>query len=218
MRKLILAGVVGVASTVALANQPLQLNRGAPQAMGNNPLYVHNDDSFKTDAAPKYSIALGYAGSKLGSDEFLGTESFDGLFVNAEYQSHPTTSIWAEYKFQSSDVDYNQVAVGLKNKFLEDNKLYSAASIGIGMSWLDESETDFDLGRVKVELDYFTIPVALEVGYKITPQVDMFGAFGYQWMFNRDAKLCVDGDCISGNSDDLDLNGVTYNAGVRYKF
>lgn len=218
MRKLILAGVIGVVSTVALANQPLQLNRGAPQTMGSTPLYVHNDDSLKVNTAPKYAIAFGYAGSKLGSDQFLGTESFDGLFINAEYQSHPTASIWAEYKFQSSDVDYNQFAIGLKNKFLESDKLYSAASIGIGMSWLDEGETVPGVGRVDVELDYFTIPVALEVGYKTSAQVDLFGSFGYQWMFNRDAKVCMNGDCLSGNSDDLDLNGVTYNAGVRYKF
>ena len=186
--------------------------------MGSNPLYVHNDNSFKADTTSKYSIALGYAGSKLGSDQFLGTESFDGFFINAEYQSHPTASIWAEYKFQSSDVDYNQFTIGLKNKFLENNKLYSAASIGIGMSWLDESETVPGEGRVDVELDYFTIPVALEVGYKTSAQVDLFGSFGYQWMFNRDAKVCLDGDCLSGNSDELDLNGVTYKAGLRYNF
>lgn len=218
MKKLILAGVVGFLSLSAYADRPLFLSNGSPQVMGTSPNYVHTENKPQSSDMSPFSVALGYAGSKLGSDQFLGTESFDGLFINAEYQSHPTASIWAEYKFQSSDVDYNQVAVGLKNKFLEDNKLYSAASIGIGMSWLDESETDPDLGRVKVELDYFTIPVALEVGYKITPQVDMFGSFGYQWMFNRDAKLCVDGDCISGNSDDLDVNGVTYNAGMRYKF
>lgn len=84
--------------------------------------------------------------------------------------------------------------------------------------WLDESETDPDFGRVSVELEYFTIPAALEVGYKIFPQVDMFGAFGYQWMFNRDAKVCFDSDCVSGNADELDLNGVTYKAGIRYNF
>ena len=27
------------------------------------------------------------------------------------------------------------------------------------MSWVDESETDADLGRIDLELDYFTIPL-----------------------------------------------------------
>lgn len=89
----------------------------------------------------------------------MGTESFDGLFINGEYQSHPTASLWAEYKFQSSDINYNQVAVGIKNKFLENDQLYSAVSIGLGMSWVDESETDADLGRIDLELDYLQFPL-----------------------------------------------------------
>ena len=44
------------------------------------------------------------------------------------------------------------------------------------MSWVDESETDADLGRIDLELDYFTIPVALEVGYKVAPEADLFGS------------------------------------------
>lgn len=86
------------------------------------------------------------------------------------------------------------------------------------MSWVDESETDADLGRIDLELDYFTIPVALEVGYKVAPEADLFGSFGYQWMFNRDAKICMNGACVSGKSDDLDLNGVTYQFGFHYYF
>ncbi|WP_168416391.1 hypothetical protein [Acinetobacter indicus] len=218
MKKLILALAIGVISTAAVAEKPLTFSKGSPAVIGTSPDYVHHESSSQINNTNQFSIALGYAGSKLGSDEFLGTESFDGLFVNAAYQVHPKANLWAEYMFQSSDIDYNQFAFGYKYKFLESAKLYSAASLGLGYSWLDESETDPDFGRVSVELEYFTIPAALEVGYKVSPQVDMFGAFGYQWMFNRDAKVCFEGECVAGNADELDLNGVTYKAGIRYHF
>ena len=216
MKKLLLIGVMTGVSSIAGANSPLAVQYASPAPIGAT--VITTPSHVEHTPATQFSLAFGYAGSKIGSDSFFGTESFDGLFINGEYQSHPTASLWAEYKFQSSDIDYHQVAVGIKNKFLENEKLYSAASVGLGMSWLDESETDAELGRLDLELDYFTIPVTLEVGYKVAPQADLFGSFGYQWMFNRDAKLCVNGECLSGKSDDLDLNGVTYQFGFRYYF
>ncbi|MFH7767562.1 outer membrane beta-barrel protein [Acinetobacter sp. BSP-28] len=218
MKKLILTLAIGVISTFASADKPLMLSNGAPVVIGTSPNYVHTENESQSSRTSPFSVSFGYAGSKLGSDDFLGTESFDGVFVNAAYQNHPKASIWAEYIFQSSEVDYNHFSVGYKYKFLENEKLYSAASLGLGYAWLDESEIDPDLGKFNVELEYFTIPAALEVGYKVSPQVDMFGSFGYQWLFNEDAKVCLNGECLSGNGDELDLNGVTYKAGLRYNF
>ena len=218
MKKLILAGIIGVVSTFAAADKPLMLSNGAPVVIGTSPNYVHPENESQSGRTSPFSVGFGYAGSKLGSDDFLGTESFDGVFVNAAYQTHPKASIWAEYIFQSSEVDYNHFSVGYKYKFLENEKLYSAASLGLGYAWLDESETVPGIGKLNVELEYFTIPAALEVGYKVSPQVDMFGSFGYQWLFNEDAKVCLNGECLSGSSDELDLNGVTYKAGLRYNF
>ncbi len=217
MKKLLFIGLMIGASSVAGANTPLTIQYGNPAPI-DKAVITTTPYHAQENLISQYSLAFGYAGSKIGADSFLGTESFDGLFINGEYQSHPTASLWAEYKFQSSDIDYNQVAIGIKNKFLENDQLYSAVSIGLGMSWVDESETDADLGRIDLELDYFTIPVALEVGYKVAPEADLIGSFGYQWMFNRDAKICMNGACVSGKSDDLDLNGVTYQFGFRYYF
>ncbi|MGB9190324.1 MULTISPECIES: hypothetical protein [unclassified Acinetobacter] len=218
MKKLVLALAVGVVSNITLADTSLMLNKGAPAIIGTSPNYVHTESESQSNSTGPFSVAFGYAGSKLGSDEFLGTESFDGVFINATYQSHPKASIWAEYIFQSSEADYNHFSIGYKYKFLENEKLYSAASLGLGYGWLDEKESVSGLGDVKLELEYFTIPAALEVGYKVSPKIDVFGSFGYQWLFNNDAKVCLNGECLFGSGDELDLNGVTYKTGLRYNF
>lgn len=219
MKKLLAITTLSLISSLALADRAIILQSGEPLPMGSTSNNVQNNPSSNANRMPtQFSLAGGYAGSKLGSDDFQGTESFDGVFVNAEYKTHPKASIWAEYVYQNSEVDYNQFAVGYKYKFLEDEKLYSSISLGVGYSWLEESETIPDLGKLSVDLDYFSIPAALEVGYKIAPQVDLFGALGYQWLFNDKARVCLNGDCASGKDDSLDLNGVTYKTGLRYNF
>ncbi|MEK5768633.1 hypothetical protein VXE60_16955, partial [Acinetobacter schindleri] len=84
MKKLLFIGLMIGASSVAEANTPLAIQYGNPAAIDKavittTPYYAQEN------LLSQYSLAFGYAGSKIGSDSFFGTESFDGLFINGEY-------------------------------------------------------------------------------------------------------------------------------------
>lgn len=216
MKQLLVITTLSLISSLSLAAKPIVLQPGEPLPLDakianaqQNPYESHN-----TNALNNLSLAAGYAGSKIGSNEFGGDERFNGFFLNASTSIDPKANIFAEYAYQeASDMDFSELSIGLQYKILEDNQTYASLGFGVGYAWLDES-----VEGASVELKYVTLPVNFELGYKINPNVDVFGNVGYKWFFNRDAEACIGNTCASGSSSDLDIDGVTYKAGLRYNF
>ena len=216
MKKLLAITTLSLISSLALAAKPIVLQSGEPlplDAKIDNPQQSH----YQTQGSStlnNFSLAAGYAGSKIGSNEFGGDERFNGFFLNASTAVDPKVNAYAEYAYQdASDLDFSEFSVGLQYKILEDAKTYASLGLGVGYAWLDESADS-----VSVELNYVTLPVNFELGYKIDQNVDVFGNVGYKWFFNRDSEACIGNTCVSGSSSDLDIDGVTYKAGLRYNF
>ncbi|MFQ1044630.1 hypothetical protein [Acinetobacter sp. NIOH-H-8] len=80
MKKLLFIGVMIEASSVAGANTPLAIQYGNPVPI-DKAVITTTPYHAQENLISQYSLAFGYAGSKIGSDSFLGTESFDGLFI-----------------------------------------------------------------------------------------------------------------------------------------
>lgn len=197
MKKLILAGVMGIISATLQANVPTY---GYPGKLYN------------------IGVAVGYSGFNMKSHDWFEDESFNGVFLNLEYHSHPKASIWAEYSYMKDEFWASEGTVGYKYKFYETNELYTAGSLGLGYAYLEDKENDSELGKTKVELKYITVPFYAELGFKPSEQVDLFGTLGYKWMYNRKARVCMGGDCAAAKLHAVDLDGLIYKLGVRYNF
>ena len=222
MKKLLAIGTLSLISSLAMADRAIILQSGEPLPLGakiDNPQQSH----YQTQGSStlnNFSLAAGYAGSKIGSNEFGGDEKFNGFFLNASTSVDNKTSVYAEYVYQeASGADFDEVSIGMQYKVLEDSHTYAAIGGGVGYASLDESGYIPDLGlNGSVELNYVTLPVHFEFGYKANQNLDVFGNVGYKWFFNRDSEACIEGTCVSGSSSDLDVDGVTYKAGLRYNF
>ena len=216
MKQLLLITALSLISSLSLAAKPIVLQPGEPLPLDakianaqQNPYESHN-----TNTLNNFSLAAGYAGSKIGSSEFGGDERFNGFFLNASTEVDPKINVYAEYAYQeASGSDFSEVSIGVQYKVLEDNNTYAAIGGGVGYAWLDESAEG-----VSLELNYVTLPINFELGYKINPNVDVFGNVGYKWFFNRDSEACIGNTCVSGSSSDLDIDGATYKVGLRYNF
>lgn len=227
MKKILCCGVIGfsavIANTVAWSDQPLPVNYGAPAPMGapvkaettvntykNNSNYIGNNTS--------YSLATGYMGSKIGSNDLGGDENFNGFFFNGAVALDSKLTTWVEYNYQNaSEMDFNEVSLGLQYKIFEDEKAYISTGLGIGYAWLEEDDR-IEETKVSLKLKYISLPINVEFGYKVLPRMDVFANFGYKWMFNRDADACINQTCVSTRDSDLNVDGVIYKAGIRYNF
>ena len=216
MKQLLAITTLSLISSLAFAAQPLTLQPGEPLPLDAKTV-SHQQSQYQSQnisTLNNISLAAGYAGSKIGSNEFGGDERFNGFFLNASTAVDPKANIFTEYAYQeASDMDFSELSIGLQYKILEDNQTYASLGFGVGYAWLDES-----VEGASVELKYVTLPVNFELGYKINPNVDVFGNVCYKWFFNRDAEACIGNTCASGSSSDLDIDGVTYKAGLRYNF
>ncbi|WP_180084889.1 hypothetical protein [Acinetobacter sp. YH12145] len=221
MKKLLAIGTLSLISSLATAENAIVLQSGEPLPLGASANTVQNRSSTNNSYLPSGGyVSAGYAGSKIGSSEFGGDERFNGFFLNAGTYVAPKTSLYMEYAFQdASEMDFSEVILGLNYKFLENDKNYASVGGGIGYAWLDEKAYDpyYDM-NVSLELNYLTLPLYLEVGHQLNANFEIFGNLGYKWFFNRDSEACIDGLCVSGNSSDLDIDGMTYKAGLRYNF
>lgn len=221
MKKLLAITTLSLISSLASADRAIILHSGEPLPMGSKAETTYNKSTTSgVGFNGQMSLAGGYAGSKIGSSEFGGDERFNGFFLNAGTYIAPKTSLYMEYAFQdASEMDFHEISAGLQYKVLENQNNYAAVGAGIGYAWLDESayDTDFD-ANVSIDLTYVTLPIHFELGHKVNNNLDVFGNVGYKWLINEDAEACVAGQCISSNSSDLNVDGVTYKAGIRYNF
>ena len=81
MKKLILMTALISVCTGTMANQPLTIQHGAPEPLGE-PVTYKETTRYNTQSNFSKSYAsfnLGYAGAKLGSDDLGGNSRFNGI-------------------------------------------------------------------------------------------------------------------------------------------
>lgn len=212
MKKLVIALTIGITSTSVFATdeyQSLQLQRGNPPPMSGQ-----SQQNQYSSQQNQYSLAVGYAGSKIGSNELGGDEQFNGFFINGAY-SLGLASTWLEYANQQAaeGISFNEISTGLQYKLAENNGIYAAVGAGVGWAWLKESN-----GFASLDLNYLTVPINLEIGAKATPNISGFLNLGYKWFINQTSQACSGSICGTGSDPSLNVDGVTYKAGLRFSF
>jgi hypothetical protein len=222
MKKLVLIVLMGLVAGTTNANQwqeqPLAINNEMPQQMGepvkaqpvrmeqNNYLNISgsNSDSYTT-------FNIGYAGSKIGSNDMGGDEKFNGVDLGISGVRGNLIGGFG-YTYQGGDdLNYSEIYSKLGYKLFNQNNSYGVASIGVGYAWASADDYDIDL-------EYITMPIEMEIGYQVQPNLAFYGAVGYKWLWNTDVSVCYMGICGSDSGSDYDVDGVTYKAGLRYNF
>lgn len=214
MKKLILVGVVGFLSLSTYANQPLFLNSGSPQVIGTSPNYISTSSDVASSNAmrPGFSVKGGYSGLKIDSD-LLGKGRFNGFELGATYDLD-RRGVWTKLEIQEDNTfDVDQFSLGGHYTFFNNKQTYMQGSLGLGYAW-----SEVKGNGASVDLDYIFLPVGVEVGYYFTQNLAAYAGLGYKWFSNENAEACIDGECVSGDSRDLDVHGESYNFGLKYKF
>lgn len=214
MKNLVLAGVVCLVSATAFADKPLIIQNSTPATLGTSPNYVSGQSQVDEN---KFSVKLGYAGTKLDSSN-LGKARLNGFEVAGAYDFNDF-GIWAKYENQDDGaVDTDQYSAGVQYKFYNQNNVYVLGALGLGIAKADYTYND-NTDKIKIDADYLFIPVNVEAGYMFTPNVGAYASLGYKWFDNRDVEYYENGvKELDGKEGYADINGVSYGFGVRVAF
>lgn len=240
MRKIVLASLLAL-SSFAYADQPLLIERGAPEPMGQTPVAV---DQYKAERLlqPKklsnleelnHSVMLEYSAQK-GKFANDIDEDLKGFGIGYSTSPHKN-GLWTKFEYQTNkefDGDAYEFSFGGHLNLINYNGFYSLATLGMGISVL--SADGFD------DSAYFTLPIGLEAGYTFTSAFSIYGGIGYKWSWdisnsNDKNTRCNDGTWSSSTGSGTcshhqgvayyydpnyigDFDGLTYKAGVRYNF
>lgn len=213
MRKLFLAGAIGVFSTVAVANTPLVIQQGQPEPMGapvaHKPAKTYQPNKAISDG--RASLTIAYSGSKIGAEDLGGDSRLNGIHVGFDaIQNNLMAGVGFTYQ-NDSDWKYSEIHSKFGYYFLNQANSYGVASFGIGYAWMPAKEFPIDL-------EYLVLPIEVEVGHYIHNNLAVFGALGHKWLWNTVTEVCLGNFCGSDTLAEMDIDGFTYKLGIRYDF
>lgn len=227
MKKILIIGLTSIASSLACADQALNVQYGQPAALGTTPNYV-STTVVSEQVENAFTVHAGYSGWKVDSND-LGKGRFRGFQIGSTYD-FDQRGLWTKYENQSSDnIDVDLISFGGQYTFYNKKNTYALVQAGIGYMWGDwkYSETISDGDEdvrvsAKISADNFLIPVNVELGHYFTPHLAAYAGLGYKWTDNHKAKGCIsvasDSLCDSGRSGAFDVHGTSYNFGLKYRF
>lgn len=233
MKTVILAGAIGIFSTVAGAETPLAIQPGQPVPLNNEVVYA--------DSTYQQARTVDYQNTKeLNASLMVEYSSQKGKFANdidadlngfgIGFSSSPhKNGLWGKIEYQQNDEydgDAYEFSFGGHLNLVNVNGFYALGTLGTGVGVLDVD--GFDTST------YWTIPIGLEAGYTFTPSLSVYGGIGYKWSWDiSSSTTCKNGTqsnsvgsgtCSwNGGIDHYnytigDYDGVTYKAGLRYNF
>ncbi|NSM11372.1 hypothetical protein G5C01_08435 [Moraxella bovoculi] len=116
---------------------------------------------------------------------------------------------------------------GYQHNLYNQNGLYALGKIGAGFA-------SADVDALSNKNNFLTLPIGAEIGYTFTPNISAYAGVGYQWSFDLTSETtCKDGTqsdsagrgtCswhggVAYYNDKIGtVNGLSYNAGLRYNF
>ncbi|USA45133.1 hypothetical protein NDN11_10340 [Acinetobacter sp. C26M] len=216
--KKIVVGVIGLAACLMTVNgwadEPLQVNYGTPQALGQRTVQpIEQSYRSETSSGIERSIFAEYYGSRLKSDEIDGHEKLNGIGTGITFTALDTLNSTFGLNYQKN-ADWKSTEISVKGgyKFYNYDNTYANASIGVGYAWLKADNHD-------VKLRYVTLPIEFELGHYIQSNVAGYVGLGYKWLYIENFDdVCSGYFCDGTASDILDMDGITYKAGIRYNF
>ena len=243
MKKLIIVGLTTLASSLACADQALQVQYGQPVALGTTPNYV-STNVVSEQIENAFTLHAGYSGWKVDSGAIGRKARFTGFEIGSTYD-FDLRGIWTKYEHHTDDdLKNEQVSFGGQYTFFNKNNTYILAQAGIGYMWSKlnysttateelpveggNEDTDEETTTVSVTTENnisarnIFIPINVEIGHYFTPHLAAYAGLGYKWSDNRRVRGTsnTDGEETSskGRSGSLDLHGTSYNFGLKYRF
>lgn len=136
--------------------------------------------------------------------------------------------LWGKFEAQRDstlDADYYELSAGGQLNVVNYNNAYVIGTAGLGYAWADSSQ-------LNNKVEFVSLPVGLEAGWAVVPNVSLFAGAGYKWLVDTTSSAaCKDGATTNSTSSGAcswhnglsrsndavgDNNGVTYRAGLRF--
>lgn len=205
--------------------------------------FSKEQDAYNIKKSTPFSLAAGFSGSDLKDSEGEG-EKGKGFFINGAYHIDNSVNFWMEFDQQKSSDQYyefsylgedikvkysydlTEIAFGAQYKWNAE-RLYAGIGTGLGFSRLKlNAEASAVIGGVNYSekesetYDYYTWRVAeLELGANVNNNLSIFANVGYKLLLSLETDTeCGAYYCESGRAEEMDLDGATYKAGLRYSF
>ena len=170
-------------------------------------------------------------------------EDLNGFAIGYSSITPDYSGVWTKGEYLQNNnykADYYEWSFGGQTAFYKANNAYVVGTFGFGIGSAKANYFD--------HTTYFTLPIGLEAGYQFTQKVSLYGGVGYKWNWdisnvgensNSGGSRCKDGtwsnssgsgtcswhggiaSSSSYNSEDNTIgsfNGITYKAGLRFKF
>lgn len=242
MRNLLLTLTTVFLSTSIYADKPLNLQSSysMPKLENNEDvtnvqsgeLSRNSSNSRWSNIQPVSTSSSFYAQYTQQKGKFENDIDADLKGVTIGYSTAPQLSgWWAEFEYLKNSeysADYYEATLGGHYNIFNANRLYLLGTVGMGLGV--GSADGFD------DTAYLTLPVGLELGYTIVPNLSVFGGVGYKWNWEiKDNRTrCNDGTRSNSSGSGTcswhggvdtsydytigDFDGLTYKAGLRYNF
>ncbi|AXY59804.1 hypothetical protein [Acinetobacter sp. WCHAc010052] len=213
-------------SSSAMANQPL------------NPVPLTAQSSYS--AAPAMplpgrqipglglSVSAEYSNFEATLDDRSKID-LDGVALAVSINPH-LTGFYGKFealKNTEFDADYYEFIMGAQINFINYLGLYVLGQVGLGYAWAETPE-------MYNTVNFMSLPVGLEVGLSLTPELSVYGGVGYKWLWDTTSEsVCNDGSPSNSTGNGTcywhggvayyndtfgDTEGLTYKAGLRFNF
>lgn len=242
MKKLFLTLSGVVLSASAYANKPLNVQPAysMPSMEADQPaiqvesveLSESNSYSNRVYSQPNTTTSSVYAQYSVQKGKFSNDIDVDLKGGTIGFSSPVTQNgWWAEIEYLKNNeysADYFEATFGVQYNILNLGNAYLLGTLGMGIGVGDADGFD--------DTAYLTLPIGLELGYNIVPNLSVFGGVGYKWNWEiKDNRTrCNDGTRSNSSGSGTcswhggvdttydytigDFDGLTYKAGIRYNF
>lgn len=238
MKKILAISSFCLISSFALADKPLLIQQGMPEPMIGDRSSVSEKQytllkptKYKDEKALNTSLMLEYSSQKAKFSNDID-EDLTGFGLGFSSSPH-RNGYWGKFEYQENN-NYQgsayELSFGGHLNLFNSNGFYVLATLGMGVSLLEADGFD--------DSTYWTLPVGLELGYTLIPNLSVYSGVGYKLSLNisEDGETrCNDGtwsdstgsgtcswhggiDYNFSSSYIGDYDGMTYKAGLRYNF
>lgn len=149
--------------------------------------------SAKSDISQNLFSSIEYANSNIEFDAG-GKAKTKGILLGLS-TSPDKNGIWGKFEYATNSKTSSDLyggSVGGHLNFITKNNFYLNGFGGVGYTRIESGITNSDL-------NFITLPIGIEAGYKIISNLDVFANVGYKWMFDLTGSDGYYGDNLNSN-------------------
>ncbi|WP_026470105.1 hypothetical protein [Alkanindiges illinoisensis] len=109
---------------------------------------------------------------------------FDGGTIGFSTSPRQQYGYWGKFEYSNSsktDSNYYEGTLGINYNLFNQGNFYLNGLAGIGY-------TRIESGITSSNLNFISVPLAVEGGYSLTPKLDLYASVGYKWLFDTTGR------------------------------